>query len=94
LAFGTLRIGGRELLAGGYAGKWLSEALAEYLNKTGSIILILTLLFLAIILSTQFSFGRLFGALAQMTYDQWRATLGAIRARREERRRSKSARRC
>jgi S-DNA-T family DNA segregation ATPase FtsK/SpoIIIE len=87
LAFGTLRIGGREVLAGGYAGKWLSEVLAEYLNKTGSIILILTLLFLAIILSTQFSFGRLFGALAQMAYDQWRATLGAIRARREERRR-------
>ena len=34
--------------------------LADYLNTTGSIILILTLLFLAIILSTQFSFGRLF----------------------------------
>ena len=38
----------------------LAAFLAEYLNRTGSIILILTLLFAAIILSTQFSFGRLF----------------------------------
>jgi S-DNA-T family DNA segregation ATPase FtsK/SpoIIIE len=87
LAFGSLRISGRELLAGGYVGKFLASALAEYLNKTGSIILILTLLFLAIILSTQFSFGRLFGALSQIAHDRWAALLGSIRARREERRR-------
>jgi DNA segregation ATPase FtsK/SpoIIIE, S-DNA-T family len=87
LAFGTLTISGRELLAGGYIGRWLAGTLAEYLNKTGSIILILTLLFLAIILSTQFSFGRLFGALLHIAQDRWTALLGAIRARREERRR-------
>ena len=40
--------------------------LAEYLNRTGSIILILTLLFLAIILSTQFSFGRFFAFVGQL----------------------------
>ena len=60
------------------------RCLAEYLNRTGSIILILTLLFLAIILSTQFSFGRLFAALGQMLRDRWAAILGAHRARREE----------
>ena len=87
LAFGTLRIAGREVLAGGYLGRLLASTLAAYLNKTGSIILILTLLFLAIVLSTQFSFGRLFGALFQMARDRWAATLDGIRARREERRR-------
>ena len=66
LAFGTLDVGGKEFRAGGYIGDRLAAVLAEYLNRTGSIILILTLLFAAIILSTQFSFGRLFSALSQM----------------------------
>jgi DNA segregation ATPase FtsK/SpoIIIE, S-DNA-T family len=87
LAFGTLRISGRDLLAGGYIGRALAGTLADYLNKTGSIILILTLLFLSIVLSTQFSFGRLFAALFQMAQDRWAVALGAMRARREERRR-------
>jgi S-DNA-T family DNA segregation ATPase FtsK/SpoIIIE len=87
LAFGSLRISGRELLAGGSLGKILASFLSDYLNKTGSIILILTLLFLSIILSTQFSFGRLFGVLFHIAQDRWAAFLGGIRARREERRR-------
>jgi S-DNA-T family DNA segregation ATPase FtsK/SpoIIIE len=87
LAFGTLRISGRDVLAGGYLGKWLALFLADYLNKTGSIILILTLLFLSIILSTQFSFGRLFAVLFQLARDRWAAALAALRARREEKRR-------
>ncbi|HET7216650.1 MAG TPA: DNA translocase FtsK 4TM domain-containing protein [Vicinamibacterales bacterium] len=87
LAFGSLRIANREILAGGSIGKILASFLAEYLNKTGSIILILTLLFLAIILSTQFSFGRLFAAVFQMLSDRWAAALDAMRARREEKRR-------
>ena len=71
LAFGTLHVAKREMLAGGYLGKVLASFLAEYLNKTGSIILILTLLFLSIVLSTQFSFGRLFAAVFQMVRDRW-----------------------
>ena len=63
LAFGTLDVGGKEFRAGGFIGDRLAALLADYLNRTGSIILILTLLFAAIILSTQFSFGRLFAAL-------------------------------
>jgi S-DNA-T family DNA segregation ATPase FtsK/SpoIIIE len=89
LAFGTLRVGSREILAGGYLGKVLSSFLAEYLNKTGSIILILTLLFLSIVLSTQFSFGRLFAVVFQMVRDRWAGVLDAMRARKEERRREK-----
>ena len=34
--------------------------MSDYLNRTGSIIVLLTLMMLAVILSTQFSFGRMF----------------------------------
>ena len=64
LAFGTLEVSGKPLTAGGYLGQWLAGILAEYLNRTGSIIVILTLLFLSVILSSQFSFGRLFSQAA------------------------------
>lgn len=58
LIFGTLDVSGKSFRAGGYAGEWLARAMADYLNRTGSIIVIVTLIFLAIIMSTQFSFGR------------------------------------
>ena len=64
LAFGTLEPAERTFRAGGYVGGWLADMFAEYLNRTGSIIVILTLLFLALILTTQLSFGRLFSATA------------------------------
>jgi S-DNA-T family DNA segregation ATPase FtsK/SpoIIIE len=89
LAFGSLEVSGKDFLAGGYIGKWVAGALAEYLNRTGSIILILTLLFLATVLATQFSFGRFFAFFGQMAKDRWAAALGAMRARREEARREK-----
>jgi DNA segregation ATPase FtsK/SpoIIIE, S-DNA-T family len=89
LAFGTVETGGKEFRAGGYMGERLAALLSEYLNRTGSIILILTLLFLAIILSTQFSFGRLFGAIAQMARGRWTVWMAAWRAWREERRRNR-----
>ena len=89
LAFGTLRVANREIPAGGWLGKWLASFLAEYLNKTGSIILILTLLFLSIVLSTQFSFGRLFRALFQLARDRVAAMLENRRARQEETRRER-----
>ncbi|MGH9370726.1 MAG: DNA translocase FtsK 4TM domain-containing protein, partial [Vicinamibacterales bacterium] len=92
LAFGSVDVAGKEFRAGGYMGTALAGFLAEYLNRTGSIILILTLLFLALILSTQFSFGRLFGAIASMLGDQWAALIGAVRARRDERQREKQRR--
>ena len=89
LAFETSEISGKLFRAGGYVGDRLARLLASYLNRTGSIILILTLLFLGIILSTQFSFGRLFSAIGQLIRDRWAALLGAYRASREERRRNK-----
>jgi S-DNA-T family DNA segregation ATPase FtsK/SpoIIIE len=83
LAFGTLDVGGKEFRAGGFIGDRLAAFLAEYLNRTGSIILILTLLFTAIILSTQFSFGRFFATLTQMASERW-AALQAARAQRKD----------
>ena len=57
LAFTAFDTVERPFRAGGYLGGWLADLLAEYLNRTGSIILILTLLFLAVLLLTQVSFG-------------------------------------
>ena len=59
LAFSAFDTVERPFRAGGYLGGWLAELLADYLNRTGSIILILTLLFLAVLLLTQVSFGQL-----------------------------------
>ncbi len=84
--------GRRQFRAGGYLGSLLAGALADYLNRTGSIIFILTLLFLGVILSTQFSFGRLFAAIGSMIADQWLALVGALRARRDEKQREKQRR--
>ena len=89
LTFGSLQVAGKEFRAGGYIGSALASVLAEYLNRTGSLILILTLLFLAVILATQFSFGRLFAALGEMVRDQIAGGIGAFRSRREERRRDR-----
>jgi S-DNA-T family DNA segregation ATPase FtsK/SpoIIIE len=87
LAFGTVDAAGRPFRAGGYLGDWLAAEMAEYLNRTGSIIVILTLLFLAIILSTQLSLGRLFSsasAIGRRGSSQW---AGRLRSWLEERRR-------
>src|SRR5204863_3848760 len=89
LAFGALDVGGKEFRAGGYIGDRLAGFLADYFNRTASIILILTLLFAAIILSTQFSFGRLFSALAQIGADRWTAVRAALAQRRDEKQREK-----
>ena len=42
LAFETIEVSGRAFRAGGYAGEGLAAVTAEYLNRTGSIIVILT----------------------------------------------------
>jgi DNA segregation ATPase FtsK/SpoIIIE, S-DNA-T family len=89
LAFGSLEVGGKEFRAGGYLGDRLAALLAEYLNRTGSIILILTLLFAAIILSTQFSFGRLFATISQIVRERWAAMQDARAQRQEEKAREK-----
>jgi len=92
LIFGTLEISGKAFRAGGYAGEWLATFLAEYLNRTGSVIVILTAIFLAIIVTTQFSFGKLFGALSQAAAASLRNAFESLREWREERRREQQRR--
>ena len=86
LMFGTLEVAGKVFRAGGYAGDWLARLLSEYLNRTGSMIVILTLIFLAIIVSTQFSFGTLFAALSRTLASGARGGWDSLRAWREKRR--------
>ena len=64
-AFFSLVLGSAELAAttfdaGGSVGAGLGTVLTEYLNRTGSIIVLLTAMMLSVILATQFSFGRMF----------------------------------
>jgi DNA segregation ATPase FtsK/SpoIIIE, S-DNA-T family len=75
--------------AGGYLGVFLAGRLADYFNRTGSIIVILTLLLLSLILSTQFSFGRLSSALAHGVSSRWQAGVARLTERRATRRREK-----
>jgi S-DNA-T family DNA segregation ATPase FtsK/SpoIIIE len=92
LVFGTLEVSGKAFRAGGYTGEWLARELSDYLNRTGSVIVIVTLIFLAIIMSTHFSFGRLFGALTAALKNGGGRAIGSFRVWREERRREKQRR--
>src|SRR5688572_29623641 len=52
LAFGSADVAGKTFHAGGSLGAWLAAWFAEYLNRTGSVIVILTLIVLSVIMST------------------------------------------
>jgi S-DNA-T family DNA segregation ATPase FtsK/SpoIIIE len=92
LAFGTLQVSGKAFRAGGYTGEFLAGQMADYLNRTGSLIVILTLMFLAVILSTQFSFGRFFAAVIGAVRTSATRAVDALHEWREERRREKQRR--
>src|SRR6185436_14453898 len=65
IVFGSTDVGGKTFNAGGSVGSALGALLSDYLNRTGSIIVLLTLMALSVILSTHFSFGRLFARASQ-----------------------------
>ncbi len=90
IALGTVKVSGRTLKAGGFLGAFLSDRLAEYFNRTGSIIVILTLLLLSVILATQFSFGRLFSSILEAVHGGWTRVFGRFREWREARRKEKA----
>jgi S-DNA-T family DNA segregation ATPase FtsK/SpoIIIE len=92
LVLGTLDVSGKPFRAGGYAGEFLAHQMSEYLNRTGSVIVVLTLIVLSTIMSTQFSFGRFFAALIEAIGGGISRAFDAFRARREERRREKQRR--
>ena len=72
---------------GGYLGSWLAAQLLEYLNRTGSLIVLLTLSFLAVIVSTQFSFGRASRAIFTAITDGADRLVTGVHTWREERQR-------
>ena len=92
LAFGSVEVAGKPFRAGGYLGEWLASWMAEYLNRTGSIIVILTLLFLAVVLSTQFSLGRMFSSATQVGRSGSLHMFGRLRSWLDERRRARQRR--
>jgi len=48
LVFGTLQVSGRSFRAGGFLGDFLAREMSDYLARTGSLIVILALIFFAI----------------------------------------------
>ena len=71
LTLGRVDFGPRAFRAGGYLGEWLGGFMSEYLSRTGSVIVILALMVAAVILATQFSFGRLFSAIFAASAAAW-----------------------
>jgi S-DNA-T family DNA segregation ATPase FtsK/SpoIIIE len=92
IAFGSTEVAGKAFHAGGSIGTWLGSWLADYLNRTGSVIVILTLMALAVIMSTQFSFGRLFASASQSSRDLSARGVGLFRGWLDDRRREKQRR--
>jgi S-DNA-T family DNA segregation ATPase FtsK/SpoIIIE len=92
LVVGTISVAGKPFRSGGYIGEWLAAELSEYLNRTGSVIVILTLAFLAIIISTQFSIGRISSSLFGTARDRLLRGLDAFHTWREDRRREQQRR--
>ncbi len=92
IAFGAAQGRARTFLPGGYFGQRLSALVADYFNPTGSLIVILTCMFLAVILSTQFSFGRFFTGIGGRTAAGWNAIVGRVQKWRDDRRREKQRR--
>ena len=63
IVLGDTSVHGRALNAGGWIGHGLGGLFSDSLNRTGSLIVLLTLMALAVILSTQWSFGRMFAGM-------------------------------
>jgi S-DNA-T family DNA segregation ATPase FtsK/SpoIIIE len=89
LAFGSVDVNGKPFRSGGYLGEWLAAWMSEYLNRTGSIIVILMLLFLSVVLSTQFSLARMFSSATRVGRSGGSRLLGACRSWLDERKRAR-----
>jgi len=92
LLFGMGEVAGESFKPGGSIGTWLEAALSDYLNRTGSLIALLTMMTLSVILSTQFSFGRLFARASQESRDLSARGLGWTRLWIERRRKERERR--
>ena len=92
LSFGAMENAGRSFDAGGYMGSFVSRFVAEYFNRTGSIIVIFTGVFLSVILTTQFSFGRFFSHISDFISTWLRQLSSRAHESIKQRRRTKQRR--
>ena len=92
LVFSTLDVAGKSFHAGGYIGDFFARELADYLNRTGSLIIVVTLIVLSVILSTQFSFGRMMAAIVASVNETFTLGMASLREWWETRRREKERR--
>jgi DNA segregation ATPase FtsK/SpoIIIE, S-DNA-T family len=92
LALAAARVTGASFEPGGWLGDQIAGALTASFNRTGSLIVILTALGLSLVLTTQFSFGRVFAAIAGWTRERVSARVAAFWTSREERRRDRQRR--
>lgn len=88
LTIGRVDFGPRAFRAGGYLGEWLGGFMSDYLSRTGSIIVILALIVTAVILTTHFSFGRLFSMVFDAAKSASAEGFEAFRQWRDERRKA------
>jgi S-DNA-T family DNA segregation ATPase FtsK/SpoIIIE len=89
VAFGIIDPGAAGAFqGGGLLGGVIARGLEEYLNTTGTVLLLLTALGLALVLSTQFSFGRASTQTASAVRSGTGGLIGRWRAWRAERARA------
>lgn len=86
---GTIDTSDERWRAGGMLGSWLSDEMRTGFGVTGSTILLLALTFIAVIISTQFSFGRAAAALGSAVASGGTQGLAWVRERADDRRREK-----
>ncbi|HEY7284353.1 MAG TPA: DNA translocase FtsK [Vicinamibacterales bacterium] len=89
LVFGTVQVSNKAFRAGGFLGDLLAREMSDYLARTGSLIVILALTFFAIMMSTQFSFGRFFAAVLSSLRKWIVDGIDSFHEWREERRRER-----
>ncbi len=92
LLIGAASSGARTYEAGGFVGAVIASTLTAYLNRTGAAIVLLTLLCLAAVLTTQVSFGRLFTQGVELAGVAGLAARGRVLTWLDERRRMKQRR--
>ncbi len=92
LALGRVDLAAGPFRAGGVVGELLAGWISGYVSRTGALIVVVTLVFVAVLMATQLSFGRLFALVfAQLGTALQRAWKSFV-ARRDERRREKQRR--
>jgi S-DNA-T family DNA segregation ATPase FtsK/SpoIIIE len=92
VTLGRVDLGPRAFRTGGYIGEWLGGWMADVLSRTGSVIVLMAIMAGAVILATQFSFGRLFGLVLAATGLLLRRAVASVRAWRDERRKLRQRR--